>query len=143
MVKMLKKKIKLNKFGQISIELMMLIAASFLALTIILPAIIEVNSKFISFVENKNIENFSKNLENEIGFFMFLDNDSKKEIEFNAFNLLIKSENEKLYLENKTKKFIIKFPNKINLIQQEYNQKINFILFKKNNQIDFEIKNIE
>lgn len=140
---MLKKKIKLNKFGQISIELMMLIAASFLALTIILPAIIEVNSKFISFVENKNIENFSKNLENEIGFFMFLDNDSKKEIEFNAFNLLIKSENEKLYLENKTKKFIIKFPNKINLIQQEYNQKINFILFKKNNQIDFEIKNIE
>jgi hypothetical protein len=125
--------------GQISIELIIILAAGFMALSIILPVIIEINSNFVYLIENKNLENFSTNLKEEINLFNYLGNDSKKEFELNFQKVTFISNENKLKININKKEFEIIFPNKINFISKEYDEKINFVLIKKNDEINFEI----
>ncbi|MBT4597194.1 MAG: hypothetical protein HOC95_04425 [Candidatus Diapherotrites archaeon] len=98
--------------GQVSIEYLLLLAAFFSALIIILPQVSFAVDQFFATSDTLLAKQIANTLEEEVRLFDFLGNDSKKEFSFSpAKEITLTTQNAKCIVATTQKQFSLTLPN--------------------------------
>jgi len=124
--------------AQVSLEYLLLLAAFFGALALILPAISFSVNEFYSSNDTILAKNVSEQIKEQINLFSFLGDGSKKVFDFfPSQKIVLYSNNQSIFVSSSKKEFEIIFPNKQNFSRKEFNSKFFIQIEKKGSEIVF------
>jgi uncharacterized protein (UPF0333 family) len=123
-----------GKKAQVSLEYLILVAAFFSALLIILPTINNISNDFFVVNDSLLIKQVSDKISEQDNLFSFLADGSRKEFVFiPSKKILLKTFENELIISTEKKSITTKLNSKQNNLEKEFNSKFKIILEKENN----------
>ncbi len=124
-----------GKRAQVSLEYLILVAAFFSALLIIIPSITFVVNDFLLINDSLLLKQISEKVLEQDSLFSFLSDGSRKEFEFvPAQEITLKTINNNFILSNPKKSIIVELFATQNNVEKKFDSKFRLIIEKSNNQ---------